>query len=89
MKTRWMGALSLALLLLSAQTSLAYFSMVETGEIPAPGTYEIRLEPQLVFNNIDDNETGLNLVGHFDAPVSDASSIRATLGVGITDFQTG
>lgn len=72
-----------------SQTGHAYFSTMETAEVPAPGTYQLGVEPQIAFNNIGKGDTGINLISFFDAPMSDSSSLRVLLGTGVTDFQTG
>ncbi|MGE3759324.1 MAG: hypothetical protein AB7H97_16290 [Pseudobdellovibrionaceae bacterium] len=90
MSIKIFSATALLLGTLVSLESQAYFSNVETAEVPPPGTYYLSVEPQVVFNTLDQgSKTGLNLVGHFDAPVSDSSSMRVLLGTGTTDFQTG
>jgi hypothetical protein len=73
--------LALPLFLTPAQ---AYFSTMDTGEILPTDHYRILSELQYV-----GDPSGLNLVGGFDAGVSQSSNIRVLAGVGSVSFQTG
>ena len=69
----------------TASPALAYFSTIDNGDLVAPGAYQVSIEPQLIFNNID----GFNAVGRFDTGIDSQSSLRGILGIGKVDFQIG
>jgi hypothetical protein len=73
------------LLLISLPSAQAYYSTLDTGDVVQPGKYRAILEPQLIF----DRYNGFNLVAHFDTGLTEESSIRAILGFGTVDYQTG
>jgi hypothetical protein len=79
------ATLSLALSVLGASSAQAYYSVIDTGEVITPHTYQVSLEPQLITNRYD----GAELVGRFDAGLDEASSVRGTLGVGSVHFEIG
>lgn len=63
------------------QTSLAYQTLGESGEIVQTGKYRAGTEIQFA--------SGANLTGFVDANVSDSSSLRVHLGAGDVDFYAG
>lgn len=79
------SALILAALVLVAQPSQAYYSVLDTGDVIAPGHYQAIVQPQLVFNRYD----GFNFVGAFDTGLNEESSVRGLIGFGKVDFQIG
>ena len=79
------SAFAFAFATLAASTSQAYFSTIDTGELIAPGHYQVGLEPQLILSNF----SGLNAVGRFDAGINEDSNVRAILGFGKVDYQVG
>lgn len=68
-------------LLLTIQAQ-AYLTINDTAEILPKGFYSVGVEPQL---NTSEN-TGLNLGVFVDAPLTEASQARLSLGTGVTDF---
>lgn len=78
-------AAALAVTALLASPAQAYFSVIDTGEVLAPGKYQASLEPQLILQNYD----GFNAVARFDRGINEESSARAILGFGKVDFQVG
>lgn len=71
--------------LLFSTPGKAYFSTLDTGELIAPGKYQISIEPQIIFQNY----SGLNAVARFDTGINEESSVRGVLGVGTVDFEIG
>jgi hypothetical protein len=65
--------------------SQAYFSHIDTGELLAPGGYQVGIEPQLVLSRFE----GLNAVGRVEMGINDSSSAQGLLGIGTVDFQVG
>lgn len=63
----------------------AYFSTMDTGELVAPGQYQVSFEPQIIFQNY----SGFNAIGRFDTGINESSSVRGVLGVGTVDFEVG
>ncbi len=74
----------LSMLLLAAQAE-AYFSTLDTGELVAPGQYQVSVEPQFIFQN----HNGFNAVARFDTGINDSSSVRGLIGIGKVDFEIG
>ncbi len=75
----------LFLIFLISPLAQAYYSVLDTGEILQPGHYDMSLEGEFVTNN----GRGANLVGRFDAPLSEETQVRAMVGFGTTDFHFG
>ncbi|HVK61182.1 MAG TPA: hypothetical protein VM432_06510 [Bdellovibrionales bacterium] len=71
--------------LFMANPSHAYLSVIDTGEVINPGTYQASLEPQIILTNFE----GVNAVGRFDIGLSESTSARAILGFGKVDYQIG
>lgn len=71
--------------LFSQSNALAYFSTIDTGELVAPGEYQVSFEPQYIFTRF----SGMNAVARFDTGINDASSVRGVLGFGTVNFQLG
>jgi len=72
-------------LTLFSQTSLGFFSHLDTADLLKPGEYQLGAEPQIIFNNY----SGLNVIGHLDMGATDSSNYRFVLGTGSTVFQAG
>jgi hypothetical protein len=72
----------LGLTLLASQSSFAYFTIGESGDLPKAGQYRIGAEPQFVFD-----DSGFNFSGFVDAPFRNDSSFRAIMGIGDTSFE--
>ncbi|AHZ84260.1 hypothetical protein Bb109J_c1566 [Bdellovibrio bacteriovorus] len=62
----------------------AYLSIAESGELLAPGKYQVGVEPQLLTNK----GNGANFNVFFDTALSDSSSARISMGAGAVDFNT-
>lgn len=75
----------LGLSLLGSRPTLAYFTTLDSGEIPAKERFRVSVAPQFIFNRYD----GVNLVTQFDVPLEDGRSARGLLGFGSVDFQMG
>lgn len=65
-------------------TANAYYSVMDTGEIMAPGRY--KLTPELQFITDYGNA---NAGANFDIGLNDESGLRAQVGAGDTDFYLG
>jgi hypothetical protein len=85
LKRSGLSFLIAALGLVVSRPALAYFSTIDTGDLIAPGEYQMSLEPQVFLSE----QQGINVIGRFDTGLTDASSIRGVLGVGKVDFQLG
>lgn len=63
-----------------------YVSVQDNAEVLEKNQYRAIFEPQFLFSK----EPGANLVGRFDAPIADHSTIRGEVGIGSAiDFHTG
>ena len=72
--------------LATASVSYAYISVQDNAEILDKNQYRAVFEPQFIFNK----QAGANIVGRFDAPLSESLQIRGEAGVGSSiDFHTG
>jgi hypothetical protein len=71
--------------ILLGRASFAYYSVLDTGDILAPGHYDLSLETEFITSD----GSGANVVGRFDTPVADDAQIRALVGGGTTDFHAG
>ncbi|MES2856037.1 MAG: hypothetical protein V4692_09245 [Bdellovibrionota bacterium] len=81
-----LGFLSAALLVNAATSPAeAYFSVLDTGDVIPPGSYQALLAPQVILTNYD----GFNAVGMFDVGLTEETSARALLGFGKVDYQIG
>lgn len=67
------------------QPAHALFSVVDTGTLVAPGSYQATFEPQFILSRY----SGLNVVGRLDTGLNESSSVRGIIGVGIIDFEFG
>jgi len=92
LKTIWRNQfLKLALALCGAalvgvpEAAQAYFSTIDTGDLVAPGQYQLSFEPQLVLSRYD----GFNGVARIDTGLDESSSLRGILGFGTVDFHIG
>lgn len=65
-----------------SSTSHAYLSMAESGELVPSGKYQVGVEPQILTNK----GGGANFNVFFDAPLSESSSARLSMGGGAVDF---
>lgn len=65
-----------------SSTSHAYLSIAESGELLAPGKYQVGLEPQFLLNR----GGGTNLNAFIDTSINDSTSARIALGGGAVDF---
>ncbi len=72
----------LALVLGFSCQSLAYFSLMDTGEIKAKGEYRVLGEAQVLF----DDPNGMNLNGRFATGLSEESEMQFEAGVGSIDY---
>lgn len=68
-------------LFLSSQAH-AYLSVAESGELLAPGKYQVGLEPQFLTNK----GGGANFNVFLDTSIDDSTSARITMGAGSVDF---
>ncbi len=68
-----------------SQTAHAYYSTIDTGNLIAPGKYQVSAETQGILNRYD----GVNEIGRFDTGIDDYSSMRAILGFGAVGFDLG
>ncbi|MEC9282779.1 MAG: hypothetical protein VX642_08705 [Bdellovibrionota bacterium] len=71
--------------LLYVQPSLAYFSLMDSGDILAEGQYTLTTEAQLVTSGDD----GLNIRAHLDQGYDPSSQFRFSLGTGTNAYQAG
>lgn len=74
--------ISVSILLLSL-SSHAQYSVAESAEVLTGKSYRAGVQTLETFNN------GLDVIGNFDAPVNDSTSMRVLLGTGEADFITG
>ena len=65
-----------------SSTAHAYLSIAESGEVLAPGKYQVGVEPQLLTNK----GGGANFVVFFDTSINDSTSARILMGAGAVDF---
>lgn len=70
---RLLSLLFIGPLLLLSQTALAYFSVIDSGELVPKDQYRFILEPQ--FGHF-------NITAHFDAGITDESQSRVSIGAG-------
>lgn len=63
----------------------AYYSVMDNGEILAPGKFKTTAETQFLTNE----GGGLNVSGRFDMGVDDQTGVRGEVGFGKTDFFMG
>ena len=77
--------LALLPLVLLAPSAFGYFSTMDTGEVVAKDQYRFSVEPQILLNKYE----GGNVVARLDTGLNPDTSIRAILGFGTVDFQTG
>ena len=75
-------ALCLLLTPLLSMPAQAYLTIGESGEVVAPGKYQVGSELQLLTNK----NTGGNFNVFFDSSINDATSARITMGAGAVDF---
>lgn len=80
-----LGAALVLLPLMLAPSAFGYFSTMDTGEVVAKDQYRFSIEPQILLNKYD----GGNVVARLDTGLNPDTSIRAILGFGTVDFQTG
>jgi hypothetical protein len=73
-----------AFALVFSARAFAYYSVMDNGEILAPGKYKITGETQFI---TDDG--GINIPLRFDAGLNDEMGIRGIIGFGATDFFAG
>lgn len=71
-------------LLTLASPAHAYYSVMDTGEIMAPGRYKLTPEIQFITQG-----GGANIGTNFDVGLNDESGLRAQVGAGETDFYLG
>lgn len=64
-------------------SALAYYTTMDTADLPAQGKYNITAQSQFV----TDGDSGINLLGHFDGRLTEDSSFRVEGGFGVTDLQ--
>jgi len=78
--------LAAAALLLTSQFAHAYGSVIQTGDLVDPGSFQAALAPQLMLSRYD----GVNLDALLDVGIDNASSARGLIGVGDgVDFEVG
>lgn len=65
-------------------SAFAYYSVMDTGEVMAPGRYKLTPELQFITQN-----GGANVGTNFDMGVSEDAGVRAQVGAGDTDFYLG
>lgn len=65
-----------------SSTSHAYLTIAESGELLAPGKYQVGAEPQFLLNR----GGGTNLNVFLDTSLNDSTSARITMGGGAVDF---
>jgi len=65
-----------------SSTAHAYLSIAESGEVLAPGKYQVGVEPQLLTNK----GGGANFDVFFDTSINDSTSARILMGAGAVDF---
>lgn len=71
--------------LICVQPCLAYFSLMDSGDILAEGQYTLTSEAQMVTSGDD----GLNFRAHLDQGFDPSSQFRFTLGTGTNAYQAG
>lgn len=65
--------------------SMAYTTVMDTGEIMPAGQYKMTGETQFITND----DSGMNLSGRFDAGINEEMGFRGQVGFGKTDFFMG
>jgi hypothetical protein len=80
-----MRSLIILLLMICSQSSLAFFSLMDTGEVKKQDEYRVLGEGQILF----DSPEGFNLNGRFATGLNDESEIQFEAGVGSIDFYMG
>lgn len=75
----------IVLLLALSQPSLAFFSLMDTGELVKEGEYRVLGEGQILF----DAPEGFNLNGRFSTGIQDDSEVQFEAGVGSIDYYMG
>lgn len=71
--------------LLFSPNAHAYFSVIDNGDLVAPGAYQASFEPQLLLTE----RQGFNVIGRLDVGIDQQSNVRALVGFGKVDFQIG
>lgn len=75
---------------LAPSGALAYFSTIDTGEMIAPGQYQLSFEPQLMLSSYHGlNSGGVNGVFRADTGLDESSGLRGIVGFGTVDFELG
>jgi hypothetical protein len=62
--------------------SLAYFSLMDTGDVKKQGEYKVLGETQVLF----DSPSGMNLNGRFSTGITEESELQIEAGVGSIDY---
>jgi hypothetical protein len=70
---------------LATSNAYAYYSVIDTGEMIQPKTYQVGLEPQFITNRYP----GAEVTARFDAGLNESSSVRALVGAGAVNFEIG
>ncbi|MGZ3771305.1 MAG: hypothetical protein ACXVCP_17215 [Bdellovibrio sp.] len=70
------------LCLIFSTQAQAYLSIAESGELIAPGKYQVGVEPQFLTNR----NGGANFDLFLDTLINDSTSARITMGAGAIDF---
>jgi hypothetical protein len=74
----WLGLLTFS------SSAFAYFDVMDTGEIMAPGRYKLAPEIQFITDG-----GGANVGANFDVGLTEDMGFRAQIGAGDTDFYLG
>lgn len=77
--------LSFSIVSLFAQSSHAYLSLLESGELTPSGVSQVGLSPQFLLSN----GGGTNMSAYLDRSLHESVSMRASLGTGNTDLWAG
>lgn len=83
-QTKILSALGILFVTAFSANTYAYFGTVTTGDMLVPGQYSGGLETQFVTNE----DSGANLVGHFEGALNEDFNYLAELGFGTTDFHS-
>ncbi len=78
-------SLLILLVIAFSQSSLAFFSLMDTGELKNEGAYRVQGEGQILF----DSPEGFNLNGRFATGINEDSEIQFEAGVGSIDYYMG
>lgn len=78
-------SLLIFLVIAFSQPSLAFFSLMDTGELKNEGSYRVQGEGQILF----DEPEGFNLNGRFATGISEDSEVQFEAGVGSIDYYMG